>query len=62
LPPQLQVRSVEDNVAFAAYGNAIQFQGQQYNGKQPGNSKLVELVNGKIRYAEMGDEPVSPIR
>ena len=62
LPPQLQIRSVEKNTAFAAYGNALQFRGQQYGGKQPGSSKLAELVNGKIRFSEMSDEPVSPIR
>ncbi len=62
LPPQLLVRSTEDSVAFSAYGDAIQFRGKQYEGKQPGSSKLVELVNGEIRFTEMSDEPVSPIR
>jgi hypothetical protein len=62
LPPQLLVRSTEGSAAFSAYGDAIPFRGKQYAGKQPGSSKLVELVNGQIRFTEMSDEPVSSIR
>ena len=60
--PQLQIRSVSGNTVFAAYGNEIRFKGQSYTGKITGSSKLVELVNGKIKFSEMGDEPLSPIR
>ncbi len=60
--PQLHIQSVSGNTVFAAYGSDIRFKEQSYSGKIAGSSKLAEMINGKIKFSEMGDEPLSPIR
>lgn len=62
LPPQLSIRSAAQKTAFAAYGGDVLFQNQVYKGSIDGSSKLIEFVNGKVKFTEMGDEPLAPIR
>lgn len=58
LAPQLSIESTSRKTNFAAYGNDIKFQCKNYPGTKNGSSKLVEAVNGKIKFSEVGDEPV----
>jgi hypothetical protein len=62
LPPQLRVSSAAHKTSFAAYGDVVSFQNQAYKGTKKESSKLVELINGKVKFSEMDDEPLAPIR
>lgn len=62
LPPQLSIRSASLNTAFEAYGNDISFNKQVFQGKINNSSKLIEFKDGKIKFSERGDEPISPVR
>lgn len=62
LPPQLRVSSAAHQTAFAAYGDAVSFQNQVYKGTKKESSKLIELTNGKVKFSEMDDESLAPIR
>ncbi len=62
LSPQLTIHSLSGTTAFTAYANEISFHGQLYKGDIKESSKLVEIVNGKVQFKEMGDELLAPIR
>ncbi len=62
LLPQLRVSSAAHKTSFAAYGDVISFQNQAYKGTKIESSKLVEWTNGKVKFSEMDDEPLAPIR
>lgn len=61
LPPQLSISSASQKTAFATYGGEVLFQNQVYKGRINDSSKLIEFVNGKVKFTEMGDEPLAPI-
>lgn len=62
LAPQLIIQSTKDNTAFSAYGNKLSFKSQTYTGAIEGSSKMVELINGKMKLIEATDLAMPMIR
>lgn len=62
LPPQLNIRSLNGNTVFAAYGSSVQLKGQIFKASEPGNAMLAEMVNGTKQFSETADIPVRPLR
>lgn len=62
LAPQLIIQSTKDNTAFSAYGDKLVFKSQTYSGTIDGSSKMLELVNGKMKLVEVSDLPMPLIR
>lgn len=62
LAPQLLIQSVKQNTAFSAYGNSLLFKSENYVGKIEGSSKIIELINGKMKMVEANDLPLPVIR
>lgn len=62
LAPQLLIQSNKHNTAFSAYGNNLLFKSNTYSGTVEGSSKMVELLNGKMKFVEAKDVPLPVIR
>lgn len=54
-PPLLEVWNREKHVSFSSGAAKITIDQQQFSGKTPGSSKLVELIQGEYIFQETGD-------
>ncbi len=62
IQPKLTIKSLTGITAFSAYDAEMPLQNIMYKTTKPGNSILLEMINGKPKFTEVSEMSVNPIR